>query len=69
MRNQLPTRENEGKGREIARLISGGGGGEKYLYLLHAKKQKFQPDGPLGSNAGFTFALMVATLLLVIKHI
>ena len=25
MRNQLPTRENEGKGREIARLISGGG--------------------------------------------
>ena len=27
MRNQLPTRENEGKGREIARLISGGGGG------------------------------------------
>ena len=57
MRNQLPTRENEGKGREIARLIS------------HAKKQKFQPDGPLGSNAGFTFALMVATLLLVIKHI
>ena len=37
MRNQLPTRENEGKGREIARLISGGGGVE---ISLAASRQK-----------------------------
>ena len=60
-----------GKGREIARLFSrgGGGGGRNISSSFTPKKQKFQPDGPLGSNAGFTFALMVGTLLLVIKHI
>ena len=39
MRNQLPTRENEGKGCEIARLISGGGG-EGVEISLVASRQK-----------------------------
>ena len=39
MRNQLPTRENEGKGREIARLISGGRGGGVEISLV-ASRQK-----------------------------
>ena len=38
MRNQLPTRENEGKGREIARLIRWGGGGVEIS--LVASRQK-----------------------------
>ena len=38
MRNELPTRENEGKGREIARLVSGGGGGVEIS--LVASRQK-----------------------------
>ena len=46
----------------------GGGGGEEQILLVHScygNRDKFRPDGPLGSNADFTFVCDQKHMLLL----
>ena len=59
MRNQLPTRENEGKGREIARLISGAGGGGVEISLVASLTPK---------NRSFSLTALLARMQALPLH-